>query len=256
MDLTGVVDGTMKELLTFEDKLLEALDASKQWMINSVSHDVLLLENQVPFFVLENLHNLTALRTTITFFKLNYEYFEDVLPGHELASTRVQAKKFELTRSAKELHEAGIKFRWAKGTSAGGVGVERIPSSSRDAGWGRHVKKDESSLVGLKTSPRKLHWGGRKIRAFHCAGQMFDEMRRWARYGNLVLEKVLMSIVNRRFIAQTQYFSKDADARLDEGESFLVVLQISLSKVDAKVKKREDPSIFRNAGQMFDKMPS
>ncbi|KAI6698501.1 hypothetical protein NL676_018620 [Syzygium grande] len=98
-------------------------------MINSVFHDVLLLENQVPFFVLENLHNLTALRTTVTFFKLSYEYFEDVLPGHELASTRVQvkhlvdmmskqAKKFELTRSAKELHEAGVKFRRAEGTSS------------------------------------------------------------------------------------------------------------------------------------------
>ncbi|KAI6692212.1 hypothetical protein NL676_019922 [Syzygium grande] len=111
-------------------------------MINSVFHDVLLLENQVPFFVLENLHNLTALRTTVTFFKLSYEYFEDVLPGHELASTKVQvkhlvdyvramqlpsfprdmmskqAKKFELTRSAKELHEAGVKFRRTEGTSS------------------------------------------------------------------------------------------------------------------------------------------
>ncbi|KAI3442145.1 uncharacterized protein J3R85_001461 [Psidium guajava] len=115
---------------------------SKQWMSNAVLHDVLLLENQVPFFVLENLYNLTTLRNTVTFFKLSYEYFKDVLPGHELAGTRIpvrhlvdyvramqlpsspqgvmfkQAKKFELTRSAKELQEAGVTFRPAKGTSS------------------------------------------------------------------------------------------------------------------------------------------
>ncbi|KAI6681374.1 hypothetical protein NL676_035255 [Syzygium grande] len=115
---------------------------SKQWMSNGVFHDILLLENQVPFFVLENLYNLTALRTTVTFFKLSYEYFKEVLHGHELASTRVQVKhlvdyvralqlplfargvmsklvkKFELTRSAKELKEAGVKFRRGEGTSS------------------------------------------------------------------------------------------------------------------------------------------
>ncbi|XP_030534253.1 UPF0481 protein At3g47200-like [Rhodamnia argentea] len=115
---------------------------SKQWMKNGVFHDVLLLENQVPFFVLEELYNLTTLRTTVTFFKLSYEYFKDVLHGHELAGTRIQvrhlvdyvralqlpsfprdksskqAKKFELTRSAKELQEAGVKFRQAEGTSS------------------------------------------------------------------------------------------------------------------------------------------
>ncbi|KAI6681375.1 hypothetical protein NL676_035256 [Syzygium grande] len=115
---------------------------SKQWMGNGVFHDVLLLENQVPFFVLENLYNLTVLRTTVTFFKLSYEYFKYALHGHELAGTRSQvlhlvdyvrapqlpsfprgmmskqAKKFELTRSAKELHEVGVKFRQAEGTSS------------------------------------------------------------------------------------------------------------------------------------------
>ncbi|KAF8023309.1 hypothetical protein BT93_F0724 [Corymbia citriodora subsp. variegata] len=115
---------------------------SKQWMGNAVFHDVLLLENQVPFFVLENLYNLITLSATVTFFKLSYEYFKDVLNGHELASIRVQVKHvvdfvralqlpsswqyktskerrtFELTRSAKELREAGVRFRPGKETSS------------------------------------------------------------------------------------------------------------------------------------------
>ncbi|XP_010048229.1 UPF0481 protein At3g47200 isoform X2 [Eucalyptus grandis] len=115
---------------------------SKQWMSNAVFHDLLLLENQVPFFVLENLYSLTTLSATVTFFKLSYEYFRDVLHGHELVSTRVQvkhlvdyvralqlpafprrvmhkeSKKFQLTRSAKELQEAGVKFRQGEGTSS------------------------------------------------------------------------------------------------------------------------------------------
>ncbi|KAI3442139.1 uncharacterized protein J3R85_001455 [Psidium guajava] len=114
---------------------------SKQWMKNGVFHDVLLLENQVPFFVLEDLYNLTTLRTSVTLFKLSYEYFKHALHGHELAATRIQvrhlvdyvralqlptfprgtskqAKEFELTRSAKELQEAGVNFRQAAGSSS------------------------------------------------------------------------------------------------------------------------------------------
>ncbi|KAF8023305.1 hypothetical protein BT93_F0720 [Corymbia citriodora subsp. variegata] len=114
---------------------------SKQWMSNAVFHDLLLLENQVPFFVLEKLYRIDPLSTTVTFFKLIYEYFKDVLHGHELASTIVQVKhlvdyvralqlpafprrvpakqgkKFQLTRSAKELQEAGVTFRLSEGTS-------------------------------------------------------------------------------------------------------------------------------------------
>ncbi|KAF8023311.1 hypothetical protein BT93_F0726 [Corymbia citriodora subsp. variegata] len=115
---------------------------SKQWMRDCVFHDVLLLENQVPFFVLENLYKLTELSTTVTFLKLSYEYFKDVLQGNELASPSFQMKhlvdygralqlssfpqemiskrnkKFELPRRAKELQEAGIKFRRGEGTSS------------------------------------------------------------------------------------------------------------------------------------------
>ncbi|KAI6669037.1 hypothetical protein NL676_003922 [Syzygium grande] len=92
---------------------------------------------------------LDAVFVVELFMRNHYVYLQDendeifsVLPGHELASTRVQvkhlvdyvkamqlpsflrdmmskqAKKFELTRSAKELHEAGVKFRRAEGTSS------------------------------------------------------------------------------------------------------------------------------------------
>ncbi|KAF7852058.1 hypothetical protein BT93_L0586 [Corymbia citriodora subsp. variegata] len=97
---------------------------SKHWMSNA------------------NLYNLSPLSTTVTFFKLSYEYFKDVLHGHELASTRVQVqhlvdhvralqlpafplrmmpklgKKFQLTRSAKQLQEDGVKFSLVEGTSS------------------------------------------------------------------------------------------------------------------------------------------
>ncbi|KAL3745403.1 hypothetical protein ACJRO7_014501 [Eucalyptus globulus] len=111
---------------------------SKQWMSDAVFHDLLLLENQVPLFVLENLYNLTALSTTITFFKLSYEYFKDVQHGHELASTgvhvnhlvdyvralqlpmflrRAPSKQGKKTGRVKELQEAGITFKRGKETS-------------------------------------------------------------------------------------------------------------------------------------------
>ncbi|KAF8023307.1 hypothetical protein BT93_F0722 [Corymbia citriodora subsp. variegata] len=137
---------------------------SKQWMSNAVFHDLLLLENQIPFFVLDCLYSLVPLSTTVTFFKLSYEYFKDVFYEHELASTRdvpkplvdyvrglastrdvpkhlvdyvrslhvrslhvralhvplfpmtpKQGKKFELTRRAKELQDAGVKFARSEG---------------------------------------------------------------------------------------------------------------------------------------------
>ncbi|KAI6681377.1 hypothetical protein NL676_035258 [Syzygium grande] len=113
---------------------------SKEWMSNGVFHDMLLLENQVPFFILESLYNLTPLRTSVTFFKLSYEYFKDVLPhpiGHEPVGTRIQvnhlvdyvramqlppfpqgrtSKQARKTRRAKELQEAGITFGRGKGS--------------------------------------------------------------------------------------------------------------------------------------------
>ncbi|KAF8023312.1 hypothetical protein BT93_F0727 [Corymbia citriodora subsp. variegata] len=112
---------------------------SMQWMSNAIFHDVLLLENQVPFFVLEDLYNLTTLSTTVTFFKLSYEYFKDILHGRKLESCKVlqvkhlvdymrtlqlpslsrgvMSKPAKKTRRVKELQEAGIKFRLGEGTS-------------------------------------------------------------------------------------------------------------------------------------------
>ncbi|KAL3745400.1 hypothetical protein ACJRO7_014499 [Eucalyptus globulus] len=142
-----LVDSVFVVELFIRSRYLEYRDEddeifSKQWMSTAVFHDLLLLENQVPFFVLEILYDLTALSTTVTFFKLSYEYFKDVLEGQELASTSflmthlvdyVRAlqlssfprgatsrggKKFELTRSAKELHEAGVEFRLGMGRSS------------------------------------------------------------------------------------------------------------------------------------------
>ncbi|KAL3745401.1 hypothetical protein ACJRO7_014500 [Eucalyptus globulus] len=139
-----LVDAVFVVELFIRSRYLEHRDEddeifSKQWISNAVFHDLLLLENQVPFFVLEILYNLTTLSNPVTFFKLSYEYFKDVLEGQELPGTNFQMKhlvdyvralqlpsfprggrykhgqKFELTRSAKELHEAGVEFKPGEG---------------------------------------------------------------------------------------------------------------------------------------------
>lgn len=113
----------------------------KQWMGNGVFHDVLLLENQLPFFILEKLYELAPMKSSVTFFKLTFEYFKDIVRAHELVNTRIQVRhlvdyvralqipsftrgvtssqrvgKFETTRSATELKEAGVNFKRGEGT--------------------------------------------------------------------------------------------------------------------------------------------
>lgn len=112
----------------------------KQWMSDGVLHDILLLENQLPFFILEKLYENAPMKSSITFFKLTFEYFKHILRAHELVNTRIQVRhlvdyvralqlpsfargvtnsqdirKFETTRSATELEEAGVKFKRGEG---------------------------------------------------------------------------------------------------------------------------------------------
>ncbi|KAK6927503.1 Protein of unknown function DUF247, plant [Dillenia turbinata] len=111
----------------------------KPWVVNDVVRDLKLLENQLPFFVLEGLFNL-AFGSSITFLELTYKFFGredlDMVSISSMATSNSGVKHFvdalrycylpltprpqafcrlvEFTCGASELHEAGVKFRKAK----------------------------------------------------------------------------------------------------------------------------------------------
>ncbi|RVW81646.1 UPF0481 protein [Vitis vinifera] len=111
---------------------------NRTMVLTDLHRDLILLENQLPFFVLETLFNLientdqegpstSVLELTYVFFKflgLQEVLIRDSQPDvkHLLdllrlwfvppSSTKSTSKsKFELIRSVTELHEAGVKFR-------------------------------------------------------------------------------------------------------------------------------------------------
>ena len=115
---------------------------SRTMVLTDLHRDLILLENQLPFFVLETLFNLientdqecpstSVLELTYVFFKFlglqevligdpqpDVKHLLDLLrlwfvPSSPTKSNRSKSR-FELIRSVKELHEAGVKFK--KGT--------------------------------------------------------------------------------------------------------------------------------------------
>ncbi|PIN22673.1 hypothetical protein CDL12_04618 [Handroanthus impetiginosus] len=110
------------------------------WMWSDLLHDMLLLENQLPTDVPNGLLDFVqdpSLLNGITFFDLDYDFFNDVgntekLPLTELSylarhfvefllihhsptERSIRPMNFVCTRSATELQRAGVKFR-AKGS--------------------------------------------------------------------------------------------------------------------------------------------
>ncbi|CAJ1953227.1 unnamed protein product [Sphenostylis stenocarpa] len=54
----------------------------KPWMIGDIEHDLILLENQLPFFVLEQLYNLTGMNKHFpSFLNICFNYFSDLMVG-------------------------------------------------------------------------------------------------------------------------------------------------------------------------------
>ncbi|KAA8525404.1 hypothetical protein F0562_007259 [Nyssa sinensis] len=107
----------------------------KTWIRRDLMHDLILLENQIPFFVLEEFFNLTfasfpdnfpsLLQFTLWVFKSHNEqnklpnfevrHFTDLirtfyLPTSSRLSPRA-GEEFKFLHSATELHEAGVKFK-------------------------------------------------------------------------------------------------------------------------------------------------
>ncbi|XP_028075100.1 UPF0481 protein At3g47200-like [Camellia sinensis] len=127
------------DLITPNDRIFR-----KPWMINDISQDLLLLENQLPFFVIQDLFEMTNINLvfnenetfsypfvclTLHWFlnsnkiqerpvlqdinPLEVKHFLDLLrsclvPRKSLRHTK---GKFEFIPSATELHEAGVKFK-------------------------------------------------------------------------------------------------------------------------------------------------
>ncbi|GFS35328.1 hypothetical protein Acr_00g0039140 [Actinidia rufa] len=139
-----VLDGTFIIMLFLKEKFpknfaYNDVIFANQWMQRALLHDMMLLENQLPCFVLEKLLSMVRqeLPDKITFSELTHHYFRlvgntDKVSTKEIKEPRTRrhlveylltfqlmgfdkklarsTKKFEYTRSATELYAAGIKF--------------------------------------------------------------------------------------------------------------------------------------------------
>ncbi|TKY46104.1 UPF0481 protein [Spatholobus suberectus] len=107
----------------------------KPWMLQDIGLDLILLENQLPFFVLEQLYNFTGMnRVFPPFLKITFNYLKNLnpesvcpteLPMHFtdlLRSSMISSSTFHLEAlekceeikhlySASQLSEAGLKFK-------------------------------------------------------------------------------------------------------------------------------------------------
>ena len=109
----------------------------KPWMISDVSRDMCLLENQLPFFILEDLNKLSKIRCPISLKELTFvfltnrwsswvpqdnlekikfceaEHFVAFLRICQQPTEQKQQKKIDTlsTPSAMDLHQAGVRFK-------------------------------------------------------------------------------------------------------------------------------------------------
>ncbi|XP_047950530.1 UPF0481 protein At3g47200-like isoform X2 [Salvia hispanica] len=116
-----------------------------QWMHNNLLHDMMLIENQLPIRIMKSLMDFVDLSflnegRVLTIYDLAHSFFKNVGNTHRVAltsrcnnarhfvefllflhapaagsrDTSSSARKVEYTRSAKELQEAGVRFRDGK----------------------------------------------------------------------------------------------------------------------------------------------
>ncbi|XP_022632289.1 UPF0481 protein At3g47200 isoform X1 [Vigna radiata var. radiata] len=103
----------------------------KPWMLDYIQDDLLLLENQLPFFVLEQLYNLTGMNEKLLDITFNYfkkeslrimcprespEHFTDFLRSSIISSSKLglenlEKRKVKHVYSASQLMEAGLQFQ-------------------------------------------------------------------------------------------------------------------------------------------------
>jgi len=104
----------------------------KVWMLDDIRADLILLENPLPFFVLEQLYNLSGM--SVNFLYITYNYFRSLSLGevcprespkhfsYFLGSSIISSSSIDIRKpeeynevrhvySASKLSEAGIKFQ-------------------------------------------------------------------------------------------------------------------------------------------------
>ncbi|KAM7493080.1 hypothetical protein LguiB_027689 [Lonicera macranthoides] len=114
--------------MDFRDADHSILSATR--LDNDLDRDLILLENQIPFFVLEGIFNLAMtnfkplplLDLTLYFFEnyivqqksppgfISIKHFTDLILILNRPTSQREVKEFKYTRSATELNEAGVKF--------------------------------------------------------------------------------------------------------------------------------------------------
>ncbi|KAK7380556.1 hypothetical protein VNO78_33069 [Psophocarpus tetragonolobus] len=105
----------------------------KPWMQRDIKKDLILLENQLPFFVLEQIYNLTSINKEFpSFLEITFKYFNtfclgtvctkespkhftDLLRSSAISSSKLDRRRTNEDKvihvySASQLREAGLKF--------------------------------------------------------------------------------------------------------------------------------------------------
>lgn len=140
-----LLDGIFIVELFLENHFLQLRDTNEMvfenhWMYNDLLHDMLLLENQLPITIMNDLLALVSIsflneNIKLTIYDLAHQFFKDIgntqktplterckarhfvefllilhAPVHPKEQPTAARTKFEYTRSATELHQAGVKF--------------------------------------------------------------------------------------------------------------------------------------------------
>ncbi|XP_028802549.1 UPF0481 protein At3g47200-like [Neltuma alba] len=126
-------------IMTFEGRMIPDAKLSQSWLDNAISKDLLLLENQLPLFFLDELYNIafphngrghrpSFLQLTYSYFDylnmqmfephLEIKHFTDLLRSCHLPRSLTRRSMFLpevhndiLLYSAKQLEEVGLRFR-------------------------------------------------------------------------------------------------------------------------------------------------
>ncbi|CAK9173724.1 unnamed protein product [Ilex paraguariensis] len=131
------------------------------WIVNSLQRDLMLFENQLPFFVLRKLfYMIDAKPDDSRFINLALDFFRDLLPVHR--------KSIEGSSPENAKHLLGLIHSYWLPSFAGNVTSEKFPANNnnwqsihcatelREAGI-QFVKNEECSLFDIKFENGVIH---------------------------------------------------------------------------------------------------